>query len=203
MCELMLTDILPEIEKSVLDTEPDGVFLLPAMPKGSYRVINEGSGFVPLSWKILASVDTQVHEQVERVELWPLDEDGNELDTILVWRDRPAIAGNFQEGLARLEAFLSKIEQNSAEPLVNDSLNFLRQPEIARKYILIDPSETLHWDDPITNDSINKAFSALRTEIENVELEMQKYIQENVQQRISTENNHAELGLTGWYGRNY
>ena len=67
-----------------------------------------------------------------------------------IWdcNDDIALLGDYDAGLAKLEAFLAQIQQPAAKPLIADALEFLRKPENHNPYFVLECGEIFEMSDP-------------------------------------------------------
>ena len=97
------------------------------IPDGTRRPLTgiaEWSWDVPLVFKILVSDSPRAC----RSSIWELDED-------------IAIVANYEGGVKKLRDFLKRIERQDAQPLLQEALDFLENPENRNTYFILEPGE--------------------------------------------------------------
>ena len=62
--------------------------------------------------------------------------------------DDMALLGDYEAGLANLEAFLAQIKTPAAQPLIAEALEFLRKPENRNPYFVLECGEIFEMSDP-------------------------------------------------------
>ena len=62
--------------------------------------------------------------------------------------DDIALLGDYGAGLSRLEAFLAQIKTPAAQPLIEEALAFLRNPENQSTYFVLECGEIFEMSDP-------------------------------------------------------
>ncbi len=104
----------------------------PDLPKESVKVqgLAEWNYEIPLAFRLLASADPA-----------PCGS--------LVWDtpDQIAIAADYQQGVTRLKAFLSRIELPEAGTLIADTVTFLDQADNQNPYIVLECGELYEMSD--------------------------------------------------------
>jgi hypothetical protein len=94
------------------------------------RIYSDATGIgqwrwdTPLVHKLLVSVRTRVCRSI-------------------IWEDAGNIAliGDYEQGVARLAAFLARIELPEARPLIDEALAFMAAPHNRRRYFLLEAGE--------------------------------------------------------------
>lgn len=197
-CYLFATDNLPELDRNVLNTEPNtessAHCLEPDMSK-DFRGMGEASYLIPLSWKILVSAESRICETACWDEVW----DDSDEQFKMAWTLRPAIAGDFTKGVNELANFLEKIESKKAKPLVEETMSYLQRLDVQRKYVYLEPLEVFHSNEPVTNESLEALIKELFIDINNLDGEKQAWIAaqkiKNTDDR--TTENDEQVGSSG------
>ncbi len=87
-----------------------------------------------------------------------------------IWdcNDDIALLGDYDAGLANLEAFLAQIQIPAAQPLIADALEFLRKPENRNPYFVLECGEIFEMSDPdpgVQNLELFQSIQNLQPEI--------------------------------------
>ena len=92
-----------------------------------------------------------------------------------IWdcNDDIALLGDYDAGLANLEAFLAQIQQPAAQPLIAEALEFLRKPENHNPYFVLECGEIFEMSDPSPGLQNQKLFQS----IQNLEPEIKAALQ--------------------------
>ena len=86
---------------------------------------------IPLVFKLLLSGSPRTCPS----SIWDCDDD-------------MALLGDYDAGLANLEAFLAQIKNPAAQPLIAQALDFLRKPENRNPYFVLECGEIFEMQDP-------------------------------------------------------
>ena len=88
----------------------------------------------------------------------------------LVWPTAGSVAlvGDYAEGLARLKAFLGRIERADALPLIEEGLEFLNRETSRRKYLVLECAEIFSMD----REDLMQCNTQLAGELLNLEKEV-------------------------------
>lgn len=92
-----------------------------------------------------------------------------------IWKNQDGIAivGDYAAGVQKLEAFLSKITIKSAEPLVTEALEFLKNPKNINEYFVLECGEIFEMEDT----PLRKQNQALFAQIQNLQPEIEIALQ--------------------------
>lgn len=82
-----------------------------------------------------------------------------------IWdcNDDIALLGDYDAGLANLEAFLAQIQTPAAQPLIAEALEFLRKPENHNPYFVLECGEIFEMSDPDPGCKTKSSFKASKT----------------------------------------
>ncbi|KAF0808544.1 hypothetical protein A6D6_00253 [Alcanivorax xiamenensis] len=109
----------------------------PDHPKPVVRGLSEWGYAIPLSYRLLVSVDTVMCPSM----IWELDDD-------------LALAGDYDKGVTRLCEFLARIDWPEAEALVEETKAFLLAPENRADHVVLEAAEILDMaDQPLAEES--------------------------------------------------
>jgi hypothetical protein len=114
--------------------------------------ISEQNYAIPLAFKILLSGNPTA----VRSSIWETPE-------------KIALSGDYQTGLHNLETVLSRIQDPNAASLIEESLQFLRDPRNVRQHFLLECGEIFD----LTEGSIEEKNLALLSEIEEIGTSLQ------------------------------
>jgi hypothetical protein len=109
--------------------------------------ISEQNYAIPLIFKILLSGNTTA----VRSSIWETPE-------------KIALSGDYQVGLRNLEIVLSRIKDPTAAPLIEESIQFLRDPRNIRRHFILESGEIFD----LTEGSPEEKNHALLSEIEEI-----------------------------------
>lgn len=102
---------------------------------------------IPLAFKLLLTADPTAC----RSSIW-------ETPALL------AIAGDYARGVAALTTYLGRITDPAARPLIDETIRFLRAPEHARRYFILECGEIFD----LTEGPLDAKNAALVTEIQEL-----------------------------------
>ena len=93
--------------------------------------ISEYNYDIPIVFKLLLSGNPRTCPS----SIWDCDDD-------------IALLGDYDAGLANLEAFLAQIQSPAAQPMIAQALEFLRKPENQNPYFVLECGEIFEMQDP-------------------------------------------------------
>lgn len=145
--------------------------------------ISEYSYAIPLTFKILLSGNPIA----TRSSIWATSE-------------KLAISGNYQLGVRNLEQFLSRISEPKAAPLVEEAIQFLRDPRNVREHFILECGEIFD----LTKGSLEEKNYALLNEIEEISssldsIELPSLVQPGFLSRLFSNKNRPFDPLTSYY----
>lgn len=118
--------------------------------------ISEYSHDIPIVFKLLLSG----HPRACPSSIW--DSEGN-----------IALIGDYDTGVANLQAFFAKVTQTAAQPLIANALEFLHKPENRNPYFVLECGEIFEMSDA----SISQQNLDVLAQIQNIQPEIDAALQ--------------------------
>ncbi len=119
-----------------------------------FKGLSEWANDIPLSHKIMVSVDTQYCTST----IWDTD-------------DKIALCGNYNDGFQRLLNFMNRITFEPLKEPIAETISFLSAPENIQEIAVIEPLEIFEFYDEaptFLTTELMKALGNLDSEIDNV-----------------------------------
>jgi hypothetical protein len=119
-----------------------------------FKGLSEWVNDIPLSHKIMVSVDTQYCTST----IWDTD-------------DKIALCGNYSSGYQRLLSFIKQINYEPLQEPIEDTIAFLSAPENIQKFAVIEPLEIFEFFDEaptFLTTELMKALGNIDNEIQRV-----------------------------------